>query len=289
MRGMTAGLRQPQGNAVGASPVASASASSVVRGIVIATIGALFMAFVGAVGTDEAPLGRRLLYWLAVMEAGALLGALVSISVHAWGRLRGWPVVEGGLVALLITLPLTTVVITANHLFFGGGFPHWSGMLMVGGVVFMVSTVITAINYATAPVVVAPSADPVPLADAAPLARAETMPEPAPVSASATRLAERLKPHLRQARLLALEAEDHYLRVHTDAGSDLVLMRLGDAVAELDGLPGARTHRSWWVARAAVEASSTDKGRTLLYLPGGLVVPVSRSYRPELQAGGWMG
>ncbi len=38
------------------------------------------------------------------------------------------------------------------------------------------------------------------------------------------------------------------LHFHTDRGSDLILMRLSDALTELKGLEGAQTHRSWWVA-----------------------------------------
>lgn len=60
-----------------------------------------------------------------------------------------------------------------------------------------------------------------------------------------------------------------------------------DAIAELDGLPGARTHRSWWVARDAVAKAESSGGRTTLTLAGGLAVPVSRSARPELAAQGW--
>ncbi len=52
--------------------------------------------------------------------------------------------------------------------------------------------------------------------------------------------------------ILALESEDHYVRVHGLRGSELLLMRLRDAIAEMDGLPGEQTHRSWWVARDAV-------------------------------------
>jgi len=111
------------------------------------------------------------------------------------------------------------------------------------------------------------------------------VPAPAPAP---PRILARLPLHLRHARLLAIEAEDHYLRVHTDAGSDLILLRLVDAVAETDGLDGARCHRSWWVARAAVTAVERDGARTLLGIGPALRVPVSRSYLPELRAAGWL-
>ena len=107
------------------------------------------------------------------------------------------------------------------------------------------------------------------------------------VLAAATALTGKLPPHLRRSRLLALQAEDHYLRVHTEAGDGLILMRLGDAIAAVETLDGARTHRSWWVARDAVERVSRGDGRATLTLANGVEVPVSRTYAPKLREAGW--
>lgn len=52
--------------------------------------------------------------------------------------------------------------------------------------------------------------------------------------------------------VVALEAEDHYLRVHTTLGSDLILMRLSDAIAAIGPDLGLQVHRSWWVAHYAI-------------------------------------
>jgi DNA-binding LytR/AlgR family response regulator len=106
-------------------------------------------------------------------------------------------------------------------------------------------------------------------------------------AAQPARFIERLPLHLRAGRLIAVQAEDHYLRVHTDLGSDLILMRLSDAVAELDGLEGAQTHRSWWVAKDAVRGVTRGDGRATLVLEGGLTAPVSRSYAATLREAGW--
>lgn len=88
--------------------------------------------------------------------------------------------------------------------------------------------------------------------------------------------------------LLAVAAEDHYLRLHTDLGSDLILMRLSDALRELEGCDGLRVHRSWWVARAAVAQAVRDGQRARLILTNGLEVPVSRTYMPDLRQQGWL-
>lgn len=89
----------------------------------------------------------------------------------------------------------------------------------------------------------------------------------------------------RRGRLLALEADGHYLHVHTDAGSELVLYRLSDAIRELGSQAGAQVHRSWWVAADAVSA---ERRRDSLKLRNGLEVPVSRSYRLAARERGWL-
>jgi hypothetical protein len=98
---------------------------------------------------------------------------------------------------------------------------------------------------------------------------------------------DRIPPRL-SGELLALEMEDHYLRIHTDDGGDLLLMRLRDAVAELAGADGMQVHRSWWVAAAAVVRVEKDAdGRIKLILRNGLRVPVSRSRATAVRAAGW--
>ena len=88
--------------------------------------------------------------------------------------------------------------------------------------------------------------------------------------------------------LLYIEAEDHYLRVHTDLGNDLLLLRMSDAVAELDPTIGRQVHRSYWVAQRAVASVQRDGYRTRLVLVTGKQIPVSRTYLPALRKTGWL-
>jgi hypothetical protein len=78
--------------------------------------------------------------------------------------------------------------------------------------------------------------------------------------------------------VVALEAEDHYLRVHTTLGSDLILMRLSDAIAAIGPDLGLQVHRSWWVAHDAILEFVRSEQRTYLTLHNGLLVPVGRTY-----------
>lgn len=78
--------------------------------------------------------------------------------------------------------------------------------------------------------------------------------------------------------LLALEAQDHYLMVHTRRGSALISMQLAEAVQILPPQLGFQAHRRWWVARKEVAGLRRDGHRTLIDLTGGLTVPVGRTY-----------
>jgi DNA-binding LytR/AlgR family response regulator len=113
-------------------------------------------------------------------------------------------------------------------------------------------------------------------------------PPPVPDAATiAAGFVARSVPKLSGGRLLAVEAEDHYLRIHTDRGSDLVLMRLRDAVTELAGVPGLQVHRSFWVAEAGVSQVARRGQSWQVMLSSGVAVPVSRNYSAEFRAAGW--
>lgn len=274
-------MRELQDAATGASRTGGVSYGNHRRSFLIASIAAVLMTAVGAFGTSQAPLPTRLAYWLIIMECGAMIGLGASAGIVAWGRLRHRPWLEGLAISVAIAAPLTLFVIGATLAFFGGSAPQPAMVLRFFGFVWMISAAITAITIATnrsALPVAVPVPEPIP---------APAEPVPAPIEAVRPRLSDRLPPHLRSAAIHALQAEDHYLRVHTDAGTELILMRLGDAVPELEGVEGARTHRSWWVARAAIREVTRLDGRAELTLPGGVVAPVSRSAYPALRDAGW--
>ena len=93
-----------------------------------------------------------------------------------------------------------------------------------------------------------------------------------------SRLLGRLPLHV-QGRILCLEMEDHYVRVHTDRGSALVLLRLSDAITEAQTImPGRQVHRSWWVSDDAIERFERVGRIGQLHLSGGIKAPVSQRY-----------
>ncbi|MBU2605983.1 MAG: LytTR family transcriptional regulator [Alphaproteobacteria bacterium] len=100
------------------------------------------------------------------------------------------------------------------------------------------------------------------------------------------RFMQRLPVKYRTAELWAVSSEDHYLRVHTDRGEELILMRLADAMRDLGGTDGLQTHRSWWVAKAGVADTRREGGRLFLVLKCGKAAPVSRTYASAVKLAG---
>lgn len=108
-----------------------------------------------------------------------------------------------------------------------------------------------------------------------------------PLVAEAT-LLSRL-PARSRAELLHLRMQDHYVEVHTAAGSEMLLLRFRDALSEVEGVNGLQVHRSHWVARNAVAGvERRSGGRIALRLVNGSRVPVSRSFAPLLRSRGWI-
>ncbi len=249
-----------------------------ISGFVMAGLAAVVLAVTGALGTGEAPFGVSLAFWLICMLAGAFVGAGASSVFKTWGGLAQWPWAEVAAISVLMALPQTLIVIAARSMVFDLRVPPNQGIGLMFGFVLFICVVMVALDYALHK-------------DERALKTADVVPNGAPVQPApdpADRFRERLPHGLRAARLLALEAEDHYLRVHTDRGSGLILLRMADAVTELAGLEGAQTHRSWWVARDAVVAAKRGDGRATLTMEGGLDVPVSRSFYKAINEAGWL-
>ena len=287
---MQDGIREALPAAFRAARIATPLLDRVVRGLVIGTVAAVVLAIAGVFNTDQAAFLPRLAYWLAVILPGSILGIFIHTAIATWGGLADRRWLEMAVVAIIVAIPHAFVVIVASMLIFGTGVLSIATVFGFGAVVLMFSFILTTINYISSP-------PETPIHTAAPVAgptsvratqvAAEALPPMIGNAVLPTGLADRLPPRLGTGRLIALKAEDHYLRIHTDLGSDIILMRMVDAVTLLDTTPGARVHRSWWVARKAVEGSSSIDGRTVLRLATGLAVPVSRSTRPALAAQGW--
>lgn len=235
------------------------------RGVLVAAVAGVFLALTNAFGSDSIGLTFRLIYWVVLMVAATLWASLCIKGLSAAEFLPPSPVGQFLIIVAAISGPLTLAIWLGSGLAFAGEIYPLSTLGGFAWRVVLITAVMSAIGMMLE------------------RRKAETRPpETAP-----PRFLERLPLKLKGATIHAVESEDHYLRVHTDRGSDLILMRLSDAVAELEGLEGAQTHRSWWVAREAVTGVKRGDGRATLTLKGGLEVPVSRTHASALREAGW--
>ena len=267
----TPALRERRPPAARASRTA-AFLAGFARVLAVAAAGGLFLAFVGAFGTGSAPIGRRLAYWLTTMILTTLTGTAIFAPAYLLGWVQTRPILKTSILALVVSLPVTVLVWALGPLFFPQQL-SWDAKALLGYFppVVLVAAAMTAIIHLVIDRMMARS----------------SLTHAASPGAAPPKFLERLPLKLRGGDLYAVEAEDHYLRLHTSKGSDLILMRLTDAVVELEGLEGAQVHRSWWVAKAAVTDAKRGDGRAVLTLANGVEAPVSRSYAGALRQSGW--
>ena len=226
----------------------------------------LVMAGLGPYRTLDVPDPLRIAYWIMAVTAAGLIGILIdgTIGVHIRGF---WLRVAA--VSAAMTLPVTPLVYALNVSMLGLPRRPWL-LPQLAWQVFVISLLLMAVRGLLWRRVV----------------ETRTIVEPPlPDADRAFRL--RLSAKRRAARLIAIEAEDHYVRVHTDAGSELVAMRFSEALAELARTHGYRLHRSWWAAADAIEGVRWKRGGGEVRLAGGTVAPVSRSCASALKAAGW--
>jgi len=269
MREQSLSVREMHSGAVDASPTASSRASfgrEALKRMAVAVGMAIFLAFVGAFGAEAIPPIPRYLLFIALslvcfsLVAAVMMGAYRVPALMARPRLR-----QAVIVALIAPGTALAVWLIVGWALLGGPrpsrFPDY--FLIASGVTLTVS-VLSRLTFRGDPL-------------------AQRTAIGAPTSPNSVLFLERLK----GADLYAVEAEDHYVRLYTSKGSSLVLFRLADAAAALEGHGGARVHRSWWVARAAVTGTARRGAQMVLKLQNGVEAPVSRSQATALRRAGW--
>lgn len=224
------------------------------------------LAELGPYRTLEAPQPLRTVYWLLAVFGSGLAGIVTERAIAK--RVRGfW--LRIAVASLAITPPVTLYIYALNAVLLDLPRRWWLLPQLAWQVLVVMLLLMTLRALLWRRVVET---------------RTIVMP-PLPEAEANFRL--RLSAKRRAARLIAIEAEDHYVRVHTDAGSELLTMRFSDALDELEQAYGYRLHRSWWVAADAIEGVQWTRGGGEARLAGGIVAPVSRSYAAELKSAGW--
>lgn len=108
---------------------------------------------------------------------------------------------------------------------------------------------------------------------------------PKAATAAAPPLLQRL-PLDKRGALISISAGDHYIDVTTTKGSQMILLRLADAVAEAAPTKGLQIHRSHWVALDQITRAVRAGDGGVVTLTGGRDLPISRSRMAEAIAAG---
>lgn len=231
------------------------------------------LAFLGPFGSFQMPFPIRLAYWVLLTVGGYVIyRPVMAACEHLADRLdlpRPALWIAGCFVA---TVPMSLLVWLADGvhgevrpLTFQRAANYYGNVLVIGAIVTVVYWLTHDLGQ--------------------PMRRSQA--EPPAGGALPARFLDRLPPGAGR-DLIALEMQDHYVMAHTAAGSHLILMRMRDAVEELDGIDGAQVHRSWWVARAAVRDVTREGRNVRLILARGVEAPVARSKVTALEDAGWL-
>ncbi len=242
----------------------------------IATVIGAFMGVIGPFGSYQNDiLPVRLAYWLGMAWAAAVLLGLIVRPIARLGPRLGFPALFSVAFGLLVAAaPIAVLAAVSGHAIWPKHVHSLTPLDWYG------QTLIIAVPV-VALVVLLERLRP---GHGRPADQDGSGDEGA---SGPAQFVDRLPPRLGR-DLLCLQMEDHYVRAHTPAGSDLILISLRQAVSELDGLEGLQVHRSWWVARAAVAGAQFDGRNCRLTLKGGLQAPVARNRIAALRAEGWL-
>jgi hypothetical protein len=130
----------------------------------------------------------------------------------------------------------------------------------------------------------APAAAPTPADAAWPPAAGPSQPGAVPDSAATAPEFLRRLDRPFTGDLLAVQAQEHYIRVVGADHAPMLLYRFSDALEQLKSQRGLQVHRSWWVHLDAVDGIERDGTRMSLRLRNGERVPVSRRYMGVVEA-----
>lgn len=226
-------------------------------------IASLLLALSGLYESYSYPFFLRWLYWGILVGIGIWLNDALSHQLVPLLKDRPW-LIRWLVHTTVLAIPLFTFVIAIQGFSDGPvSFAYYSDIAIK---VWLVTAVLTAFGMREVKVGKVSEN----------ILSTERRHEDRQLSSGNTTLLNRLKPELKTSSLLALAAEDHYVRVITSAGEELILLRFSDAIAEAHLVKGFQVHRSWWVAEHAIKALEKNNASAELRLINGMLVPVSR-------------
>ncbi|MEL7463407.1 MAG: LytTR family DNA-binding domain-containing protein [Pseudomonadota bacterium] len=213
---------------------------------------------------------ERLVYWGVTIVCSATVMTFISIYAYRATEARGlhW-LISAILAGAIGTVPVVLSVYLAEGAATGFA-AGWASDISFG-----------ALAIYTAPSVIATTVIVNLIIERQARERAEPTPAPSVERGphrALTLLQSKLPAHLGH-EVIAVQAQDHYVEVTTPKGAAMVLMRLSDAVGDLEPLGGMQVHRSWWINLSHIERTEKGPNGPELLLSSGQKVPVGRSYR----------
>lgn len=234
----------------------------------VAILFAVVLAWLGALESGRYDVFQRMGYWTINLVGWSLISSLTLAALSLWSRSRSMGAMQRLAVATLLASGPMLVVTAITTMSISSWRPAPDELLeqllsiwLIGGAYLYICELLR--HRLTSG---APQSAPTPSLAA---------PTSAPPIGSV--LGERMSAQL-GSDILCLHVEDHYVRVYTRRGDTLILARFGDAIEAVSAIPGARVHRSWWVASAAVERLRRTGRTAELSLANGLSVPISQPY-----------
>jgi len=250
-----------------------------VHGLMVAiALGAVF-AFLGVYDTNTVPFIHRFIFWTATMVTGSLATAVTAPWALRSSLARNGPIIPILVIAALNAIPVTFILTFFNtHFDLSSPFTVW-----VEQYVYIIALVVAAGGYVSLAALglIGDKKD-----DDADLLDDYAISRDAGGPTARQKFLTRLPGKYAHADLYAVSSEDHYLRIHTSLGEEMILMRLSDAMRELGDYEGLQTHRSWWVAKEGVVEKKSENGKKLLVLKSGSEAPVSRSFASAVKDAG---
>lgn len=248
----------------------------------------LVLGITGPFGTyEQLDLMPRLAYWLALALATFAVGYLsIKLALGALLGAKGTRPLRSAIAGIAAGVPVALVVLAFNLSLFGDPVPQAAD---IAKLFINCSLIAAAISFLSTLAGSSPSRETT-FGAAPPVAQEEQATagqqlSPAPAPPVRPPLIDRL-PHAARGKLSYLSMQDHYVEVHTDKGTTLVLMRLADAIREAGDVTGLQIHRSHWVALDAVTGSRRKDGKLFLKLADDVLLPVSRSYADAVRRAG---
>lgn len=264
--------------------------SAIGRHLVAALILGLLFALLGPFGSYPAlDQPTRYGFWIGLILFGYCCALTAALAADKIGPLAGrHPVIRIILVAVGSALPVSFATSWALSQVQAGRVVSAQDMPALFGAVLSVQFALAFVQHwiSSAGLAGSDGGPATATATRIPSGSAPDVPQHAMQQPEPVRFMVHIPAHLGR-DLLAVEAVDHYLRIHTRVGETLIHMRMSDAIEELQGADGLQVHRSWWVARPAVAGQQRSGAKLSLVLANGIVVPVSRTFLMAVRKIGW--